>query len=403
MYNLFKVFAAKSFRSNPLVEKLRNSVEKRLRQDFSASFNTIERYVDLIEEDMRQKRVTQLLYPYIKWMLIKYGQGKLGTAEDVGVNIDALTIYHKLKVKKKLQLQHRDINKIASRSSLFNLLSEYRQEQKGLLGEGDKREEQAFYKSKQATLIHNDSKIKIVSPHTHTASCFFGRHTRWCTASRNNNIMFQDYTKKGDLYIILIKKQNKRYQFWWPLKHGTKSTILESWKALIEAFRTGQPSEVWKALWNEAYHKRNLFPGADSIKFEDKRELLEHLNDAYTEIEFVAENINSSQHMDELDRPISKEQMNKLFTYPEVKRLYREKAHQYVRMLEIRKNTDPFAVFKSLGSAQKAKYEGNLKLYDSLIKREPLIAYAFLPDNYAIAKLQALGKPVMREFLLGVY
>ena len=44
------------------------------------------------------------------------------------------------------------------------------------------------------------------------ASRFIGINTKWCTAAKKNNL-FDIYNKKGPLYIVLLKKENNRYQF----------------------------------------------------------------------------------------------------------------------------------------------------------------------------------------------
>jgi hypothetical protein len=76
----------------------------------------------------------------------------------------------------------------------------------------DKATEQGFYDRQEASLIHDDNEIKIVNPHTEAASCFFGRNTKWCTAAREDN-QFDHYDEMGSIFIILFKKENRRWQW----------------------------------------------------------------------------------------------------------------------------------------------------------------------------------------------
>jgi hypothetical protein len=110
-------------------------------------------------------------------------------------------------------LQIRDINQIRGLVNLEKIVDQYPKEEIVSNKEAMNQEEQGFYESKEATLLYNDSNIKVVIPNTEKASIFFGKGTKWCTAATNNN-MFSNYSKKNDpLYIIMIKGSNEKYQF----------------------------------------------------------------------------------------------------------------------------------------------------------------------------------------------
>ena len=64
-----------------------------------------------------------------------------------------------------------------------------------------------------AELVFNDSEYKVVIPHSHKASCYFGKNTRWCTTAADDARYHDKYSKDGPLYIILHKPTNKRWQF----------------------------------------------------------------------------------------------------------------------------------------------------------------------------------------------
>ena len=130
--------------------------------------------------------------------------------------LPALAKFDVLKKKPNLSppLPTKDLNQIKSLSQLEDITEKYQEAELASKSEKASSEEQAFYDSKQATLLYNDSQIKVVIPHTKVASQYFGRKTRWCTAAKTNN-MFEQYNQKGPLYIVLIKSLNERYQFHW--------------------------------------------------------------------------------------------------------------------------------------------------------------------------------------------
>jgi hypothetical protein len=62
--------------------------------------------------------------------------------------------------------------------------------------------------------VCNTEKMKIVKLYSMAASCYFGKNTRWCTTSRDkNDNMFNAYNDDGDIFVILDKANNRRWQF----------------------------------------------------------------------------------------------------------------------------------------------------------------------------------------------
>ena len=148
---------------------------------------------------------------YLQWLLVKgtssptwRNKKMMAWHEDLMSIREDLETYHRLKLKKKLKPEHRDINKLKDDVALWDVLQEYSE----ISTETDKEVEKQFYAKKEATLFFDNSEWKIVIPHTEKASCYFGINTRWCTAGKNDNA-FEDYNSYGNLYILLNKKQNK--------------------------------------------------------------------------------------------------------------------------------------------------------------------------------------------------
>ena len=58
---------------------------------------------------------------------------------------------------------------------------------------------------KESEVVFEDSMYKVVVPESHTASCYYGAGTKWCTAAKNNDNHFKSYNKDGKLFYIISK------------------------------------------------------------------------------------------------------------------------------------------------------------------------------------------------------
>jgi len=144
---------------------------------------------------------------YVNWMIISYLKNNIKRLEDIPSRIGpALKIYMGLANKNKLKPEHKDINKI---SDIEDIIDEYKE-----IDVTSKSEiKDKYLKSGEAELIYDDPEWKIIVPKTEEASCHYGINTRWCTAATEAENMFDEYNKKGPLYIILQKSTNTRWQF----------------------------------------------------------------------------------------------------------------------------------------------------------------------------------------------
>jgi len=157
-----------------------------------------------------------LVHRYLKPIDNEYG---IRRWEDIAARaIPAIEKFTELKRKPQLAppLPTRDINQIPSLSKLEDILDAYKEQVQTSKQAQRQQAEQSFYNTGRAKLIYNDADIKVVVPRTPSASCYFGKNTRWCTASQDDEETFLRYNQQGPLYIILIKKKNARYQFHFP-------------------------------------------------------------------------------------------------------------------------------------------------------------------------------------------
>ena len=150
------------------------------------------------------------------WIVLNYANNRINRYEDIASRaIPELLKYKALLKKPNLTppLTIRDINQIKGLTSLEEIVDQYQEKETTSNKEQENKEEQNFFNTGQAELIYNDSQVKVIVPKTKEASCFFGINTKWCTAAKSSNNMFDEYNTDGPLYIVLFKKENKRFQF----------------------------------------------------------------------------------------------------------------------------------------------------------------------------------------------
>lgn len=59
---------------------------------------------------------------------------------------------------------------------------------------------------KDSIKLYEDDNILVVKPLTHKASCYYGSGTKWCTTMAGSPTYFNEYSRKGNLYYIILKK-----------------------------------------------------------------------------------------------------------------------------------------------------------------------------------------------------
>ena len=159
------------------------------------------KFIDLIAEadpDANKKNTQWLLNLFVKGRLLM---------EDLGKATEYLTLYQR--VKAKMPVEQRDLNKYQSLTMLYDAIEPYQEETSARAA--DRALDAEMHK--QAKVVFNDADYKIVIPLTQAASCHFGTNTQWCTAATNSWNAFEHYNKDGPLYVILDKKNNRRWQY----------------------------------------------------------------------------------------------------------------------------------------------------------------------------------------------
>ena len=92
------------------------------------------------------------------------------------------------------RLEIKDLNQYNSLNHLFDALKK--------IGETARRTVDI---TGDVEKIYEDNRFVVVSPKTHTASCYYGAGTKWCKASKDTKSHFSTYKGSGELYYIIDK------------------------------------------------------------------------------------------------------------------------------------------------------------------------------------------------------
>lgn len=105
----------------------------------------------------------------------------------------------------KNKLAVKDINQYKSLNDLEDAVHPH-------LGVVSKKQEKQEIKHQGADLVHNEPGLMVHKLKTREAACHYGAGTKWCTAAKHNN-MFDQYNKKGPLYVVTTPKEKYQFHF----------------------------------------------------------------------------------------------------------------------------------------------------------------------------------------------
>ena len=143
---------------------------------------------------------------YLDWLYRQALSGVDLFFEDVdGITVD-LEIFEAN--KRHMPVARRDINFYKSYRDLRREMLHYDVVQSN---KQIKREEVEQWK-KDIITVYDGPDGQVYIPKTEAASCFLGRGTKWCTASKNNNA-FEDYTHMGTPLFVFVRPDGSKWQY----------------------------------------------------------------------------------------------------------------------------------------------------------------------------------------------
>ena len=164
----------------------------------------LEKIKELVALDPTYKGGNEL-GKYGKWILSLYNKNNLKQEDFYKVTEYLTTFKNNLS-----KMKNKDINAYKTLPDLASAIKSFE-------GQEDisHKQELKNIKNNEAEKVFENNTWVVIVPKTEEASCLYGKNTKWCTAAKNNSF-FDDYNDKGQLYILINKIDNHKYQFHFP-------------------------------------------------------------------------------------------------------------------------------------------------------------------------------------------
>lgn len=142
---------------------------------------------------------------YSKWLLVMYQK-------------NAFTPQNFLKVKQYLEFYNKFINRIEKKDiNQIKSVEELKSIVKPFMDNSNQPTSKTMalktMKLKEAMKVYEDDRWLVIVPFTKEAAMEYGKHTKWCTSGREDNRFDRYVRERGNLYIMVDKAENKKYQF----------------------------------------------------------------------------------------------------------------------------------------------------------------------------------------------
>jgi len=174
-----------------------------------------------------------VLGKYAKWLLNLY-QRKSLKMEDLYKAEEYIAIFDKS--AKMNKLADIDLNHYKSLPEMYRVIQPF-------VKTKSKTEKERKIKTKEAEKLYEDEAFVVIHPKTKAASCFYGKGTQWCTAAKKHN-SFRYYNKRGKLYIVIDKRNGKKYQF-----HPATKSFMDEEDEALNYYMYGD-DEIFGHWWN---------------------------------------------------------------------------------------------------------------------------------------------------------
>jgi hypothetical protein len=133
-------------------------------------------------------------HKYLDWITKNWSPTDVNENGDVEHNLKEILLAVSKFDNESQRLEIKDLNQYKHIDQLFNALKK--------LGATARRTVDI---TGDVEKIYEDNRFVVVSPKTHTASCYYGAGTKWCTASKDSDSHFSTYKGNGELYYIIDK------------------------------------------------------------------------------------------------------------------------------------------------------------------------------------------------------
>jgi len=133
-------------------------------------------------------------HKYLEWIAKNWDTSGPNEEGDVDHNLKEILLAVSKFDNQSQRLELKDLNQYRDIDQLFDALKK--------VGEAARRTVDI---TDDVEKIYEDNRFVVVSPKTHSASCYYGAGTKWCTAAKDNTGHFSSYKGSGELYYIIDK------------------------------------------------------------------------------------------------------------------------------------------------------------------------------------------------------
>ena len=183
-------------------------IEAELKDIYPKYYNDIPQdiFYNIIKTDPTyDEQRSQKMGKYGKWLLNQYRQGNLdmNNLSKVRNTIDFFNRYNR-------QLEVKDINQYKNIDQVYDNVKNFMEDPSQATSKSD---EARKIKEMGAEKVYEDNDWLIIVPKTREAAIYYGKGTKWCTASNRGYNYFGLYNSEGRLYININKNTGDKYQF----------------------------------------------------------------------------------------------------------------------------------------------------------------------------------------------
>lgn len=183
-------------------------IEAELKDIYPKYYNDIPQDIfwNIIKTDPTyDEQRSQKMGKYGKWLLNQYRQGNLdmNNLPKVRNTIDFFNRYNR-------QLEVKDINQYKNIDQVYDNVKNFMEDPSQATSKSD---EVRKIKEMGAEKVYEDNDWLIIVPKTREAAIYYGKGTKWCTASTDSYNYFERYNNEGRLYININKNTGDKYQF----------------------------------------------------------------------------------------------------------------------------------------------------------------------------------------------
>lgn len=213
---------------------------------------------------------------YFEWLYRLYAKGNLplNKLEKVKDHLRLFKTYINV-----IPQEYRDINKLKSLDDLYDVVEEF-EDKEDIIPVS--KTQQIKKIKEEVDKVYDDGDWIVLVPTTERAACIVGKGTKWCTSADRDN-RFESYYNDGNLYIIIDKNNNKKYQL-----HIERKELKDETNNDVEVLHFFDYIAKGSNLANffeeesEHFHEFLLFEGIDELSHGGYSELFfEILHDIY--------------------------------------------------------------------------------------------------------------------------